>query len=103
MVIVYACRRCHWIGTNPSIHNGDTEYCPRCGSSNDLYIVHQNDTFTSDDLEKLWEIFGEVSINDNDKIEDYFLDFPVGTNRFEIWHWFDEKYPEGVAKLSGCA
>lgn len=36
-------------------------------------------------------------------LEDYFLDFPVGTNRFEIWHWFDEKYPEGVAKLSGCA
>lgn len=64
---------------------------------------HQKEAecFTSDELETLWELFGEIPINDNDEIEDCFLDFPVGTDRFEIWLWFDELYPEGVAKLTG--
>lgn len=58
-MLIYACRRCHWIGIDPPLgcYNRDTEYCPRCHSSNDLYIVHQDDTFSSDDLES----FGKYS------------------------------------------
>ena len=34
-------------------------------------------------------------------IEEDFLHFPVGTNRMEIWHWFDEQHSIGVAYLTG--
>ena len=53
-----------------------------------------------ENLEKakeLWEQFGDISINDNDEIEEPFLDFSIGTNRFEIWEWFEEKFNISVA------
>lgn len=53
-----------------------------------------------EDLENLWEIFGEIPINDDDQIEEDFLGFEKGTNRFDVWHWFDERYPGGVIKLA---
>ena len=27
------------------------------------------------------------------------MDWPVGTNRFDIWHWFDDRYDGGVHTL----
>ena len=53
-----------------------------------------------EDLENLWEIFGDIPINDDDQIEEDFLGFEKGTNRFDVWHWFDERYPGGVIKLA---
>lgn len=38
-------------------------------------------------------------IDDDECILDDFLGFGYGTHREEIWHWFDEKYSGGVAKL----
>lgn len=57
--------------------------------------------FSQSQLETLWEMFGDIPINDNDQIEKEFLGFKKGTNRFEIWKWFDERYKGGVASLSG--
>lgn len=42
---------------------------------------------------------GEIPIDNADAILEEFLGFPEGTDRIEIWHWFDENYPEGVAVL----
>ena len=53
---------------------------------------------TLEELKQLWEEFGNVPVDNNDAIETVFLDFPEGTDRFEIWHWFDEQCPNGVAK-----
>ena len=50
-------------------------------------------------LEMFWDEFGDIPINDDDEILESYLWWPVGTNRFDIWHWFDEKYPGGVKKL----
>lgn len=50
-------------------------------------------------LEYLWEEFGDVLIDDNDCILDDFLGFERGTHREAVWHWFDERYSGGVAKL----
>jgi len=52
-------------------------------------------------LKKLWIEFGDISINENDEIEqDFYIDknlmFPSGTNRFEIWHWFDNLCPNSL-------
>lgn len=53
-------------------------------------------------LEELWNIFENVPINNEDEILDDFMGYEKGTDRFEIWHWFDEHYPNGVAALTGA-
>jgi hypothetical protein len=60
--------------------------------------------FTDDELEILWKKFDNVPINCNDEIE---IDFIVnndifwlkGTDRFEIWEWFDNNHSDGVFAL----
>lgn len=53
---------------------------------------------TLEELKELWKEFSEVPINNDDEIERDFLDFEAGTDRFEIWEWFDEQCPNGVYK-----
>ena len=60
--------------------------------------IHAHDWVESQ-LKDLWEQFGEIPINDWDEIEKPFLHFPAGTYRFDIWHWFDERWPGGVYDL----
>lgn len=51
-------------------------------------------------LTDLWEKFGNIAINNNDEIESQFLHFEKGTDRFEIWHWFEEQNPRfSVGKI----
>lgn len=51
-------------------------------------------------LEELWAQFGDVPMDpDTEQIEGDFLHFPHGTDREEIWHWFDERHSKGVAYL----
>lgn len=51
-------------------------------------------------LEDLWAEFSDVPMDpDTECIEDDFLDFPHGTHREEIWHWFDARYSKGVYHL----
>lgn len=51
-------------------------------------------------LEELWEQFGDVPMNpETEKMEARFLCFPTGTEREEIWRWFDARYSTGVAGL----
>ena len=60
--------------------------------------IHAHD-WDESQLKDLWEQFGEIPINDCDEIEKPFLHFPAGTYRFDIWHWFDERWPGGVYDL----
>ena len=48
-------------------------------------------------LKELQELWNELS-DENDEIEEDFLDFPSGTDKFDVWHWFDERCPNGVAE-----
>ncbi len=51
-------------------------------------------------LEDLWQQLGDVPINPKtEHIEEPFLHFPAGTDREDIWHWFDERHSKGVAYL----
>lgn len=48
----------------------------------------------------LWMEFGDVPMNPTTEcIECEWLDFPIGTHREEIWHWFEEKFNVSVAEL----
>lgn len=52
------------------------------------------------ELEKLWKQFGDLPMDpDTEKIEEPFLSFPAGTDREDIWHWFDERHSKGVVYL----
>ena len=51
-------------------------------------------------LEKAWDEFTDVPMNpETECMEEAFLDFPAGTPREEIWHWFDENHSKGVFYL----
>ena len=47
---------------------------------------------------KLWDKLGDIPCNDDEDIEEEFLHFPVGTQRYEIWHWFESKFDLSVAE-----
>lgn len=82
------------------MHYGNDElYCPRCKEVDDISEIGFSSCFNSQEVEKLWQFFGEIHIDDEDAILEEFLGFSEGTDRIEIWHWFDENYPEGVAAL----
>jgi len=49
-------------------------------------------------LEKMWSAFADIPINLDDEIESDFCWWEKGTYRFDIWHWFDEKLPNGIAE-----
>ena len=51
------------------------------------------------EIESLWRQLGDISIDDNECIEQDFHIWKKGTERIEIWYWFDEMYKEGVYKL----
>ena len=47
---------------------------------------------------RLWEQLGEIPVNKDDEIEKCFLHFKEGTEKTEIWHWFEDKFDLSVAK-----
>ena len=60
-------------------------------------------TYTDEQLEQLWEELSDVPVcEDKDGwlcLENDWLFFPSGTEREEIWYWFDEHYSKGVHAL----
>ena len=66
-------------------------YCNKCALSQNLRDAV---------LEKLWLEFGDVPMNpETECIEQDWHIFPAGTNRMEIWHWFDGLHSCGVYYL----
>ncbi len=59
-----------------------------------------------DYVKELWENFGDVPMNpETECVEEAWGDsltfareFPTGTHREEIWHWFEETFHVSVAK-----
>ena len=102
---IVRCNACgKWIGTEEEVgfeseNEPGIEYCPLCYCSEALMDVDKRCNFNDAELEKLQEIFGCVPVNDNDEILEEFLGFPEGTDRIEIWQWFDELYSKGVKVL----
>lgn len=47
-------------------------------------------------LHELWEKFGDIPITEDDEIDEKFLHFPIGTDRFDIWHWFEDQNPQFI-------
>lgn len=61
-----------------------------------MRTLHERDAI----LERLWKQFADIPMNpDTEKMEEPFMDFPAGTAREDIWHWFDERHSKGVVYL----
>lgn len=96
-------------------------YCPQCGSTNITGVYHVNvntkevldlfgmyANYCCDDcdasigsgmtLRQLWDAFSEIPVNNDDEIEEDFLCFEDGTDRFKVLRWFDERCPNGIKK-----
>lgn len=56
---------------------------------------------TDQELETLWDEFANIHIDEDDNITEQFHTFDPGTERMEIWHWFDSHHSKGVAHLIG--
>ena len=73
-----------------------SDYCTVMEGLQDIETLRDCD----EELEELWSRFGDVPMNpETECIEEPFLGFPAGTNREEIWHWFDQRHSKGVAYL----
>jgi len=61
-------------------------------------MVNIMDKKSIDIAKEKWEQFGDIPVNDDDEIEQKFEGFEVGTDRIEIWHWFEDTFNVSVAK-----
>lgn len=83
-----------WVNNNTNLiealvgirDDEELNYCNNCGQMTVLKTLFE-----------LWDDFSDIPINDNDEIEEAFLFFEPGTSRFDVWHWFDERCPNGLA------
>ena len=41
---------------------------------------------------------GDISVNEDDEIEQAWKHFPVGTEKLDIWHWIEETYDVSIAE-----
>jgi hypothetical protein len=49
-----------------------------------------------DKVKEMWLEFSNIPIDENECIESDFYHWTMGTNRYEIWHWFDEQCPRNL-------
>lgn len=47
----------------------------------------------------LWQVLGDIPIDDDEAIELSFLHFPAGTPRVTIWHWFEDAFDIALFRL----
>lgn len=69
-------------------------------------LEYQYDAFMDDEnltdaeVEELWRSLDDVPMDpETERMENPFLIFPSGTQRGEIWQWFDRHHSKGVAYL----
>ena len=83
------------------------DICLDCEDLNDHYEEAMESMLSKESpeerdrhLESLWKELEDVPMNPKvETIEAPFYIFSAGTNREEIWRWFDQHYSSGVAYL----
>jgi len=49
--------------------------------------------------ETLWDMLKDIPVDDDENIEVQFLHFPPGTDREDIWHWFEDTFDISINNL----
>lgn len=72
------------------------DYCLLFDALDVIETVSDRDS----EIEALWQALSDVPMNpETEKMEAPFLAFPAGTDREEIWRWFDKRHSKGVGYL----
>jgi len=61
-----------------------------------MTTTHRDDHASAQDLEtlkRLWKALGETPTDADGCLEEAFQHFPAGTQREEVWHWFEAQNP----------
>ena len=45
-------------------------------------------------LRELWALLGDRPVNDEGCLGEWFLSFPEGSHREDVWRWFESKNPD---------
>jgi hypothetical protein len=48
------------------------------------------------EIRKMWLEFGDIPIDENECIDAAFYQWPKGTDRYDIWRWFDKQCPNNL-------
>jgi len=72
----------------------DNDYHYHITTHDDMFYFVTKDNVVSMPLKEfdwklLWEKLDSIDVNDDDEIEQPFQHFPIGTDRFFIWQWFE--------------
>lgn len=62
-------------------------------SCEDFSFIKQghNVSFVNIRLAKaIWEVLGDLPVNEDNEIDEQFLHFRVGTDREVVWHWIED-------------
>lgn len=87
--------------------NGIEYECPECGfifgGHNAYYRAcncdhREPEEENTEKAKALWALFGDIAIDDNECIKSPFESFQIGTDRYEIFHWFEETFNLSVTK-----
>ncbi len=61
--------------------------------------------FTLEIAKKLWDQLGDIPVDEDDNLDEDFIIangsdtvFEKGTDKFEVWHWFEDTFDISVAK-----
>lgn len=94
-------------------YNAVKTYCENCRYSitnEDLEIIKSRGLKGSyinwklEYIKDLWGDFADIPMNlETEKLEKEWNGFPIGTQREDIWHWFEETFSISVGEdLMGC-
>jgi len=50
------------------------------------------------EVKKMWQELGDIPVDKDDNIDTEWKHFPIGTSKFDIWHWLEDTYDISVAK-----
>jgi len=75
------------------IYCGETTY-PEAYNTPDEDVLGRicNGCGKSFSVTDMWQSLGDIPVDDDGMIEVPYLHFEIGTDREEIWHWFEETF-----------
>lgn len=59
-------------------------------------VVFDTGRKSMQELYALWDKFGDVLVTDDGLLDEPFEQFSRGTDREEIWHWFEAQHPDFI-------
>lgn len=81
--------------------NGAETYAPDRNERAEWKIINESE---DSEVEELWDNLTDIPFDpETEKLDEPYYIWPKGTDKEDIWHWFDEHHSKGVAYLLGFA